>query len=369
MKRNSGTVRRSVTARAPGRVNLIGEHTDYNDGFVLPMGLPFDTTIAMERRDDRTVNITSVGWGETSFSLDDDPGSVESWARYLAAMGRLLAEEGLPVPGVDVQMRSTIPGGASLSSSAALEVAAGFAFAALCGREPDPVHMAKLGQRVENEVIGIQSGIMDQLISATAREGSASLIDCRSLESSPVELPTGTRVLIMDTMTRRELADSEYDLRRQACERAAAAIGVPALRDATADQLDLVEDPTDRRRAGHVIAENERVLQAVDAMQAGDLAQLGALMNESHRSLSEDYEVSSEALDQISAIAREHDGTIGARMTGGGFGGAAVALVHGAQAEDVAQHVISRYEHDTGRTSDLWSVVPSEGASIVSVED
>lgn len=368
MKLNSGTMSRSVTTRAPGRVNLIGEHTDYNDGFVLPMGLPFDTTIGMTRRDDRTVNISSVGWGETTFSLDDDPGSVESWARYVAAMARLLAEEGLAVPGVDVQMRSTIPGGASLSSSAALEVAAGFAFSALCGHEPDPVHMAKLGQRVENEVIGIQSGIMDQLISATAREGSASLIDCRSLESTPVALPGGSRVLIMDTMTRRELADSEYDLRRQACERAAAAIGVAALRDATADQLDAVADPTDRRRAAHVIAENTRVLDAVQAMERNDLDTVGRLMNESHHSLSVDYEVSSEALDLISAIAREHDGTIGARMTGGGFGGAAVALVHDDRADEVARHVVDRYEAETGRHSDLWSVVPSQGASIVSIE-
>ncbi len=367
MNLNSGAERRAVTARAPGRVNLIGEHTDYNDGFVLPMGLPFDTTISMERRDDRTVTISSVGWGETSFSLDDDPGSVESWARYVAAMAHFLADEGLPVPGVDISMRSTIPGGASLSSSAALEVAAGFGFTAICGAEPDPVHMAKLGQRVENEVIGIQSGIMDQLISATAREGSASLIDCRSLESTPVNLPDGTRVLIMDTMTRRELADSEYDLRRQACERAAAAIGVPALRDATADQLDAVTAPLDRRRAGHVIAENDRVLATVEAMEHGDLAAIGALMNESHRSLSEDYEVSSEALDQIAAIAREHDGTIGARMTGGGFGGAAVALVHDEHADAVATHVVERYEAETGRRSDLWSVVPSEGASIVSI--
>lgn len=364
----NGAGRQSVTARAPGRVNLIGEHTDYNDGFVLPMGLPFETTVSLTRRDDRTANVTSVGWGETTFTLDDDLQTVESWARYLAAMARLLEEEGLEIPGFDATLTSSIPIGASLSSSAALEMASGFAITVLCGAEPDPVHMARLGQRVENEVIGIQSGIMDQLISATAREGSASLIDCRSLDSVAVALPPNTRVLIMDTMTRRELADSEYDLRRQACERAAAAIGVPALRDATVDQIDRVDDATDRRRAHHVITENQRVLEAVEAMKQGDIERLGALMNESHRSLSEEYEVSSPALDLISSIAREHDGTIGARMTGGGFGGAAVALVHDAQADAVAEHVVDRYRAESGHTSDLWSVVPSAGASIVSTD-
>ena len=176
----SGVAR--VTARAPGRVNLIGEHTDYNDGFVLPMALPFETTISFTRRDDRHVELESHGFDSTSFSLDDDPRDVSSWARYIAGMARFLGDEGVDIPGFSASISTTIPVGASLSSSAALEVATGFGLSALCGIAPDPVHIARLGQRVENEVIGIQSGIMDQLISAIATEGAVSMIDCRSLE-------------------------------------------------------------------------------------------------------------------------------------------------------------------------------------------
>lgn len=359
-----------VIARAPGRVNLIGEHTDYNDGFVLPMALPFATTIAFLRRSDDRVELDSIGFDSTSFDLGDDPATVKDWARYVAGVARLLAVDGLAVAGFSAQIQTDIPVGASLSSSAALEVATGFGLCALAGVEPDPVYIAKIGQRVENEIIGIQSGIMDQLISATGVDGSVVQIDCRSLETTPVQLPASSRVLILDTMTRRELADSEYDLRRQACERAAAVIGVPKLRDATLEDVATLPETTDlekvdKRRAHHVVTENARVHAAVEAIASDDLALVGQLMNESHASLSVDYEVSSPALDEMSAIARADDGCFGARMTGGGFAGSAVALVAADRADAIAASVAAQWEAIHGVTPDIWTVAPSAGASVV----
>lgn len=355
-----------VTARAPGRVNLIGEHTDYNDGFVLPMALPFATTIEATRRDDRVVSLESVGYASTQFSLDDDPRSVESWARYVAGMLTLLADEGVAIGGIDASIATDIPIGASLSSSAALEVATGFAACALAGTVPDPQHIALLGQRVENEVIGIQSGIMDQLISAVAVDGSATQIDCESLRTESVAIPAEATVLILDTMTRRELADSEYDLRREACERAAVALGVDTLRHATLEGVLSMPDGVDRHRAHHVVTENDRVLAAVRALRSGDLDQMGDLMNQSHESLSLDYEVSSAALDEMAGLVRGHDACFGARMTGGGFAGSAVALVETSQAEAVAAEVATSWQERHGVTPDIWPVVPSAGASVTS---
>lgn len=353
---------RRVVARAPGRVNLIGDHTDYNDGFVLPMALPFATTIVATARLDRTVTLSSVGFPDVAFSLDDPPSEAGSWARFVAGMASFLAEDGVDVPGFDASISTDIPVGASLSSSAALEVAAGLVMCGLAGSPPDPVRIARLGQRVENEVIGIQSGIMDQLISAVAESGAVTRIDCRTLDTSPVLLPERARVVIMDTMTRRELADSEYDLRRAACERAAAALGVAKLRDATIEGVATLTDDVDRRRAHHIVTENRRVLDTVDALVADDLDRTGELMNESHDSLSVDYEVSSVALDRMAEIARAHPHCWGARMTGGGFAGSAVALVDVAAVEGFVDTVRSTWERETGVAPDLWAVAPSAGA-------
>ncbi len=369
MGTDAATGPKRVVARAPGRVNLIGEHTDYNDGFVLPMALPFATTIAFERSDDDMVELDSVGFDSTSFHLGADPTSVKSWAQYIAGVARFLAVDGLTVQGFSAKIDTNIPVGASLSSSAALEVATGFGLCGLAGVEPDPVYIARIGQRVENEIIGIQSGIMDQLISATGVDGAVVQIDCRTLETTPVSLPAASRVLILDTMTRRELADSEYDLRRQACERAAAAIGVPKLRDATMSDVAKLpegtpEERVDKARAHHVVTENARVLETVAALAADDLERVGDAMNESHRSLSVDYEVSSPALDEMSAIARSHEACFGARMTGGGFAGSAVALVHADRADAVADAVAEVWESRHGVRPDIWAVDPSAGASV-----
>ena len=355
----------TVTARAPGRVNLIGEHTDYNDGFVLPMALPFETIVRLRPRVDRCIELVSAGFPSLSISLDDDPRTVADWGRYVAGMVRFLAENGVPCLGFDAKLETSIPVGASLSSSAALEVAIGFAVCGLAGIEPDPVKIARLGQRVENEIVGIQTGIMDQLISATAVAGSALRIDCRDLSSVAVRIPDNNSVMIMDTMTRRELVDSEYDLRRSSCERASMEIGVPALRDATLADLDKISDPIDRARARHVIAENARVLQAEDTLSNGDVAAFGQLMNESHESLRSDYAVSSEALDLISGLARNENGCFGARMTGGGFAGCAVAILESSRAATIEANVASAYEAATGVRPDLWIVRPAAGASIV----
>lgn len=355
---------RRVVARAPGRVNLIGEHTDYNDGFVLPMALPFETTIRASERDGRSVTLRSSGFPDVEFSLDADPATAGTWGRFVAGMATYLEEDGVVVPGFSAEITTDIPVGASLSSSAALEVAAGFAMCGLAGVRPEPVRIAQLGQRVENEIIGIQSGIMDQLISAVAEDGTVTRIDCRSLETTPVVLPDEARVVIMDTMTRRELADSEYDLRRAACERAASALGVAKLRDATLEDVATLVDPVDTQRAHHVVSENLRVLATVDALAAGDLDRVGELMNQSHQSLSVDYEVSSEALDRMAEIARAQPGCWGARMTGGGFAGSAVALVDAAAVDRFVDVVRSIWERERGVRPDIWAVAPSVGAQL-----
>ncbi len=350
-------------AQAPGRVNLIGEHTDYNDGFALPMALPFGTTIRFEPRQDDTVVLKSVGFRSTSFVSSEPDPEIEPWARYVAGMFRFLREDGLQIGGFDAHIETTIPVGASLSSSAALEVATGFGLCAMVGVDPDPIYISRLGQRVENEIIGIQSGIMDQLISAVAVEGTATMIDCRSLETTPVKIPGSAQVVIMDTMTRRELADSEYDLRRASCERAAAALGVNALRDASLADVASLAEGVDKRRAQHVVSENARVANAVDAFAVSDLTGMGTLMRESHRSLSVDYEVSSDALDLMALIANEHEACFGARMTGGGFAGSAVALIDSSSTSAFFAHVRERWKSECGVDPDLWAVHPSDGAS------
>ena len=359
----------AFVARAPGRVNLIGEHTDYNDGFVLPMALPFDTVIVGSYRDDHLVSAVSEGFDPTTFDMSHNPHRTPGWGRYVHGMAMVLADAGHPTRGWRGALATDIPTGASLSSSAALEVAAGLAFvgpsAAL-----DPRELAAAGQRVENEIMGLPSGIMDQLASAGSTAGSATLIDCRSLELRHVAVPPDVAVVVMDTGTRRELVDSEYAARRGACDRAAAALGVDALRDATLDDLERLGPhfALERQRAQHVIGENQRVLEAADALEAGRLADVGSLMNESHRSLSETYEVSSPALDLIVDIAQHTDGCIGARMTGGGFAGGAVALVDGGAVDAFVEAVGGRYEAPASQPATapaaFYVVTPGAGASI-----
>ena len=361
--------RPDLLVRAPGRVNLIGEHTDYNDGFTLPMALPFDTVLAVSNDGDATngtVTIVSDGFGEVALDPTADPRTTDTWARYIAGAVHLLAEHGIPTGGWRATVATDIPTGASLSSSAAIEVATITALLARAGTTWPPIDVARLGQRVENEVVGIPSGIMDQFISAGAVDGHASLMDCRALTLTPTRLPDDVAVAILDSGTRRTLAEAAYGERRAACRRAAAELGIVALRDATLEQVATITDPVDRRRAHHVVTENQRTLDAVDALDRDDTARFGALMRESHASLREDFEVSGPGLDAIVTVADDAPGCLGARMTGGGFAGCAVALVDADRTDEFRDDVLDRYGYD-GHTARVWICAPAAGASTIPV--
>ncbi|MEA3510641.1 MAG: galactokinase [Actinomycetota bacterium] len=351
--------------RAPGRVNLIGEHTDYNDGFVLPMAIDRAVWIALRTRDDRMVRIVSSGHPEAEFDLDDLVQGIDGWAEYVKGVAWSTGSAGLS--GWDGAVASDIPIGAGLSSSAALEIATALVFATVSGDEWDPIASALVAQRAENEWVGVSCGIMDQLIVATASEGHATLIDCRTLELAPVPLPDDATIVILDTGTRRQLVDSEYDERRRACERAAEAAAVPALRDLTSADLDvltsLVDDIT-LRRARHVVTENDRTIEAATALRAGDTTRFGQLMDASHRSLRDDFQVSSEALDLMVEIASGVDGCLGARMTGAGFGGCAVALVASSAPATFVDKVVERYASVTGLEPKAYVTGAASGASV-----
>jgi galactokinase len=353
-------------ARAPGRVNLIGEHTDYNDGFTMPMALPFDTVVAASDAGDvkdGPVHIESEGFGSVVIDPAQDPRDVAPWARHIAGVIALLREEGVASGGWRASIATDIPTGASLSSSAAIEVAATVGLLARAGQHWRPIDIARLGQRVENEVVGLPSGIMDQFISAGAVEGCASLMDCRAYTLEPRRLPTHAVVAVMDTGTRRTLADAAYADRRRACERAAAMIGVEALRDATLADLERVSGALDRRRARHVVSEIARTLAAAAAMEHDDAPALGRLMSDSHASLRDDFDVSAPALDAIVEAALASPGCLGARMTGGGFAGCAVALVARDRAEAFARSVRERYAFGSHR-AEVWLCAPAAGASV-----
>ncbi len=354
-----------LVVRAPGRVNLIGEHTDYNDGFTLPMALPFDTAVALSSvGDDRTgeVVVESAGFGTAVIDPSAEPSDAPSWAIHIAGVVRLL--DAVPAAGWRATIDTDIPTGASLSSSAALEVAVIRALLERAGVEWAPVAVAKLGQRVENEIVGLPSGIMDQLISAGAAAGHASLMDCRTLSLTPAPLPADVVVAVMDTGTRRVLAEAAYSDRQAACARAARALGVAALRDATTDQLGAIDDATDRRRAHHVITENERTQRGAAALAAGNSAEFGRLMSASHASLRDDFEVSGAGLDAIVDVAEAAPGCLGARMTGGGFAGCAVALVRSSEAEAFAAAVLDNYDFE-GNVARVWICAPAAGAAVV----
>ncbi len=358
----------SMIAQAPGRVNLIGEHTDYNDGFVLPMALPMRTVVAFTPRNGQQVRMISKGYPAVSFDLSHDPRSLNGWVRYVAGVAHFFQEQGLEVPGFDAAITTEVPGGAGLSSSASLEVAVGMAMNVMAGSTLDGAAIARIGQRVENDIIGVSSGIMDQLISAIAVEGSALLIDCRSLEASAYPIPAGKSVVVFDTNTRRELETSAYGDRQRTCSRAAAELGVEKLRDATLTQVNEAQlTPLERRRARHVVSENERTERAAKALHEGDAVAFGELMNESHRSLRDDFEVSSVALDTMVGLAQGEPGCLGARMTGGGFGGCAVALVDAEVAEDLARAVVQKYEIELGVEPASWVVSPGGGASVTTL--
>jgi galactokinase len=329
--------------RAPGRVNLIGDHTDYNDGFVLPVAIDRDCVVAALPAE--VVRVTSLDLGETVELPADGSvavGSVErGWRRTVAAVVSELAEIGRPPVGMDAHVASDVPIGSGLSSSAAFEVACATALAGIAGWGVEPVALAKACRNAEELASGVPCGIMDQLIAVAGREGCALLVDCRSLHTRPVPLPDGLALLVVHSGQPRALADSAYAERRRACEGLASRLGLVALRDAVPTQV--VGDPLGR----HVVSENARVLDAARVLEAGDLTRFGELLSESHRSLRDDFGVSTPALDAL-VQALVEAGAIGARLTGAGFGGSVVAVCDVDSASAVADAATASYRGLTG---------------------
>jgi galactokinase len=355
----------AILARAPGRVNLIGEHTDYNDGFVLPMAIERETRMAAAPRRDARVRLVALDLDrETAFDLPEiQATNDERWSNYVRGVAAGLVTAGYPVQGCDLLMQGDVPIGAGLSSSAAVEMAAVQALRAIGHFDVAPDVAARVGQRAEHLFVGTQCGLMDQLASALGRPNHALLIDCRDLSYTPVPVPANAAILIADTAVRRHLAGSAYNERRAQCEAAARALGVPALRDATPQMLAEARlDPLIEKRARHVISENERVLATVTALQSGDLPAAGQLMNSSHASLRDLYEVSSRELDQMVELLRAQPGCYGARLTGAGFGGCAVALMDAGAVTGAIPAVAAAYQERTGLVPALYPTRAAAGA-------
>jgi galactokinase len=356
--------------RAPGRVNLIGEHTDYNDGFVLPLAIDRAVWIALRPAPGRRVTAHSLDFNETAtFALDGLERGGAGWVEYLKGVAWSLQEAGHRLEGWEGVLGGDVPVGAGLSSSAAVELATARAFAAASGLAWDGAAMAKLGQRAENAWVGVGCGIMDQTIAALGKAAHALLIDCRSLETEAVPLPPQVAAVVLDTNTRRGLVDSAYNERRRQCEEAARYFRVRALRDVTAERLEGEGgglDEVTRKRARHVVAENDRTLRAADAMRHGDAVELGRLMDASHASLRDDFEVSSRELNVMVDCARRDEACLGARMTGAGFGGCAVALVRAPAVVAFSEAVTEGYYGATGVPAHLYVCAATDGAEVVS---
>ena len=360
-------------ARAPGRVNLIGDHTDYNDGFVLPMAIDRAVWIALRASADGRVHVSSLDFDERgdfdprTLPISRNGASGPGWLEYVRGVAWALRGAGLAAAGWDGVVAGDVPLGAGLSSSAALELASMAAFAASGSLPWDAVRMARLAQRAENGWVGVNCGIMDQLISAAGEAGHALLINCRSLETRAVPLPQSVAVVVLDTATRRGLVDSAYNERRRQCEAAAKLFGVRVLRDvnddAFASRAAELDDVT-RRRARHVITENARTVAAATALADGGVTRVGYLMNASHHSLRVDFEVSRPELDAMVDLATRREECFGARMTGAGFGGCAVALVARDAAPQFAQGVAHDYERTTGLRPAVYVCTATRGATL-----
>ena len=356
---------------APGRVNLIGEHTDYSGGFVLPFALPHSTVLAAARREDGILRVHSANSAET---VEADvatlrPGSVDGWAAYVAGTFWSLRESGYEVGGADMVLLTDVPQGAGLSSSAALECAAGLAAAELYGHRVEPLELARIAQRAENDFVGMPCGLMDQMVSMLGRQGHVVQFDNRSLQADVVPFNAeGARVLVVDTKAPHQLVDGEYAARHRQCGEAAELLGVAQLRDlndegapSLEEALGRLGDEVLRRRARHVVTENRRVLDTVGALAEGDLKRSGELMSASHASLRDDYEVTVPEVDtaQEALVAA---GAYGARITGGGFGGCVIAL---AREQDVPRltAAVERAYAEAGFTApEAFVAVPSDGA-------
>ncbi|MEZ9328604.1 galactokinase [Vibrio breoganii] len=363
--------------QAPGRVNLIGEHTDYNDGFVLPCAINYQTMVAAAKRDDNIVRVISVDYDNAVDEFDITQEIVfqqdKMWANYIRGVVKCLLGRGFKFKGADISVTGNVPQGAGLSSSAALEVVIGQTFKVLYQLEISQAEIALNGQQAENEFVGCNCGIMDQMISAEGRENHAMLLDCRSLETKSVSMPEDMSVVIINSNKKRGLVDSEYNTRREQCEEAARIFAVKALRDVTIEQLEGKASELDDvvfKRARHVITENNRTLEATDALIAGDMKRMGELMAESHASMRDDFEITVSEVDTLVEIVKNVVGSAGGvRMTGGGFGGCIVALVPPSLVEEIKSSVEQQYEAATGLKESIYVCQAKQGAGLVELID
>ncbi|MEG3134563.1 galactokinase [Rouxiella sp. T17] len=362
----------TMTIKAPGRVNLIGEHTDYNDGFVLPCAIDYETVIACGQRNDRTIRVIAADYDnqQDEFSLEEPIVSTTAlpWANYVRGVVKHLLLRNGDFSGADMVISGNVPQGAGLSSSASLEVAVGQALKSLYDLPIDGVQLALNGQEAENQFVGCNCGIMDQLISALGKEDHALLIDCRSLETKAVSMPKDASVVIINSNVKRGLVDSEYNTRRKQCEEAARFFDVKALRDVSLAEFAAKSaelDPMTARRARHVITENDRTEAAAIALSQGDLKKMGVLMAESHVSMRDDFEITVPPIDTLVEIVKSVIGDRGGvRMTGGGFGGCIVALMPSDLVDEVRKTVAHEYHAKTGIKETFYVCQASEGASV-----
>jgi len=361
-----------TVVRAPGRVNLIGEHTDYNDGFVLPAAIDRSIDFAGRKRADRLVRVHSLDFdAAVEFSLDDiQKDSNNRWGNYIRGVSKYLEEDGHRLSGADLIFGGNVPREAGLSSSAAVEVGTAVFWRNLLRLELDPVYLVKLARKAENQFVGVPCGIMDQFISALGRQDHALFLDCRNLSYRHVPLRDDVKVVVCNSGVKRALAQSEYEVRLNQCRQAVAQIAstvrpVKSLRDVTPADLEAARPALSEvlfRRARHVVTENQRVLEAVRVLESGDVERFGELMDASHESLRDDYQVSSKELDVLVELAWKQPGVLGARMTGAGFGGCTVNLVRQEAAEAFAEAVRRGYQDALGLKAEIYICEASEGA-------
>ncbi|HKZ45012.1 MAG TPA: galactokinase [Anaerolineales bacterium] len=353
--------------RAPGRVNLIGEHTDYNMGYVLPVAIDRNIWVAFRPRSDDEIHLYSLDFNESIHIADlDSLGKSGNWSDYILGTVWELNRQGFPSRGWEGIIAGDIPIGAGLSSSAATEIAIALACTLASGFSWDPVSMAILGQKVERDWLGVRSGIMDQMVVANATQGYALLLDCRSLAMQHIPLPGDVSMAVLDTKTRRGLINSPYTSRVEECSLAAEFLGLPTLRNLDEKYLEVHKgalNETLYRRCRHVVTENRRVHQAVDALQTSQLVKLGRILQEGHDSLRDDFEVSGSFQNLIVEIANRAPGCLGARMTGAGFGGCAIALVKSGSEQEFKSSVFDEFTRQSGNSPEIIFCTSSAGAS------
>lgn len=361
--------------RAPGRVNLIGEHTDYNEGFVMPVAIDAATYVALAKRDDRTINIYSDTFKDNaSLNLSRPPArGRRHWSDYPLGVAAKLQQAGHQICGANVLVHGEVPLGSGLSSSAAIEVSTGLGLLDISQDKIDRLELARICQKAENEFVGARTGIMDQFIACFGKAGHAVMLDCRSLDSQALPIPEDVKLVVCNTMVKHELASGEYNVRREQCEQAVKILAkhfpqVSSLRDVTAEQVEQFKSELGDvvyRRCRHVTTENDRVRAAAEALRNRDLKQFGKLMHQSHESLRDDYEVSCRELDLMVELATRVDGAIGARMTGGGFGGCTVNLVAMSAVDEFTSSIKTGYAEATGREPEVYICMAADGAERV----